>query len=397
MRLKVTLIFTLSILIPTVLLAYFGLKAVRSERSIVERSMQERYETMADIIENEIDTTLAGVSRSFVKNKTVVELIILDQASLFKDQVSVHRADGSVLGEADKKYLKNPVVTRRLKNLPYTLTVYERYPALLERYEDRKKALYFYVTIIAISAVLILAGAAFTLGALSRQWQLAELKSEFASSLSHDLRRPLTSIRMFSEMLKDNLVASDEKRREYYTAINSESERLTQLANNILDFSRIENGRKVKHLKQEDVARLVKETVDYFQSYSLDEAHPVSISIPQGLPFIRIDASTISQAILNLLSNAAKYSDPGKAIKVSVKKRLKDLAIEVADEGTGVPKSEQKKIFRKFYRVHKDTADVEGSGLGLALVKYAAEIHGGRVELVSKVGEGSRFTLTLPL
>ncbi len=397
MRLKVTLIFILSILIPTVLLAYFGLQAVRSEKSIVERSIKERYEAMADIIENEVDTTISGLSRQLTKDKLLVESIILDQASLFKDQVAIYDAEGRALGGSDKKYLGQPLVTRRLKDLPYTIAVFERYPALLERYEDRSRALYFYVTLIAVSTVLILAGAIFTLGALSRQWRLAELKSEFASSLSHDLRRPLTSIRIFSEMLKDDLVATEEKRKEYYIAINSESERLTQLANNILDFSRIETGRKERHLKEEDIAKIVKETADYFQSYNMDDAHPVNLSMPESLPVLKIDASAISQAVLNLLSNAAKYSEAGKSINVTVKKRMKDVAIEVSDEGIGIPPGEQKKIFRKFYRVHKDTADVEGSGLGLALVKYAAEIHGGRVMVESKVGKGSKFTLVLPV
>jgi signal transduction histidine kinase len=397
MKLKVALIFILSILIPTVLLAYFGLQAVRSERSIVERSIKERYDAMADIIENEVETTLSGLSRQLAKDKPLVESIILDQASIFKDQVSIYDTDGRALGGVDKKRLGQPIVTRRLKNLPYTIAVFEKYPALLERYADRKQALYFYVTIIIVSTVLVLAGATFTLGALSRQWQLAQLKSEFASSLSHDLRRPLTSIRMFSEMLKDDLVATDEKRKEYYNAINSESERLTQLANNILDFSRIETGQRERHLKEENIGKIVKETADYFQSYNMDEAHPVNISIPEGLPILKIDASAISQAILNLLTNAAKYSDTGKNINIAVVKRTKDVAIEVSDEGIGIPPAEQKKIFRKFYRVHKDTANVEGAGLGLALVKYAAEIHGGRVTVTSEVGKGSKFTLILPV
>ncbi|MDO8525196.1 MAG: HAMP domain-containing sensor histidine kinase [Candidatus Omnitrophota bacterium] len=397
MRIKVALIFIISILLPTVLLAYFGLQAVRSERSIVERSVKDRYEAMADVIENEITSTLSGLSAAFTNNKPLLESIILDQTALFKDQVSIYDDKGTVLGGTDKKYLGPALVIRRLKNMPYTIYVYERYPGLLERYAERKKALYFYIVIIAMSAVSILAGGAFTLSALSKQWKLAELKSEFASSLSHDLRRPLTSIRMFSEMLKENLVATEEKRREYYNVINSESERLTQLANNILDFSRIETGRKVRRLKEEDIGKLVKETADYFLSYNMDEAHPITVSIQDNMPMLKIDGSAISQAVLNLLSNAAKYSDPGKNIKVTVMARAKDVAIEVADEGVGIPPEEQKKIFRKFYRVHKDTADVEGSGLGLALVKYAAEIHGGRVTVRSEAGLGSKFTLVLPV
>ena len=396
MKLTVALIFILSILIPTTLLAYFGLKAVRSEKSIFENSVRQRYEAMADIVESEVDTTVAGLSNGLLQDKPFIESIISDQASIFKGQVVITDDKGTVLG-GDGKNRGQLMVTQRMKRLPYTISVYERYPLFIERYEERQKALYAYIFIIAVSAVAILGGALFTLSALSKQWQLAELKSEFVSGLSHDLRRPLTSIRMFSEMLKDNLAATDEKKREYYGIINAESERLTQLANNILDFSRIETGRKARKFKDEDIAKLVKETVDHFISYNRDEERNVALSVQDGLPRLKVDTAAVSQAVLNLLSNAVKYSPTGKGVKLNVRKRIKYIAIDVSDEGIGIPRVEQKKIFRKFYRVQKGDSDVEGSGLGLALVKYAAKIHGGRVELVSEVGKGSKFTLVLPM
>ena len=398
MRLTVALIFILSILIPTTLLAYFGLKAVRSEKSIFENSVKQRYEAMADIVESEVDTTVAGLSRELLKDKPFIESIISDQASIFKGQVVITDDKGSALsGGPSGKDRGQLMASQRMKKLPYTISVYERYPLFIERYEQRRKALYAFIGIIAMSAVAILGGALFTLSALSKQWQLAELKSEFVSGLSHDLRRPLTSIRMFSEMLKDNLAATEEKKREYYEIINAESERLTQLANNILDFSRIETGRKARKFKDEDIAKLVKETVDHFISYNRDEERNVALSMQNGLPRLKVDTAAVSQAVLNLLSNAVKYSPSGKGVKVNVRKRIKDIAIEVIDEGIGIPRGEQKKIFRKFYRVQKGDSDVEGSGLGLALVKYAAKIHGGRVELVSEVGKGSKFTFVLPV
>ena len=397
MRLKITLIFILSILIPTTLLAYFGLKAVRSEKAILENSVKQRYEAMADIVESEIDTTLAGLSRELLKDKPFIESLISDQASIFKGQIIISDAKGAELAGMDSKKSGQLMVTRPMKNMAYTIAVYERYPLLLEKYEARKKALYAYITIIALAAVTILGGALFTLNALSKQWQLTELKSEFVAGLSHDLRRPLTSIRMFSEMLRYNIVPNEEKKKEYYSIINAESERLTQLANNILDFSRIETGRKANKFKEEDIGHLVKETADHFLSYNLGERRLINISIQENLPVARADASAISQAVLNLLSNAVKYSAPDTNIIVNVRKRMKDIAIEVIDEGVGIPRSEQKKVFQKFYRVQKGDSDVEGSGLGLALVKYAAKIHGGRVELVSEAGKGSKFTLVLPV
>ncbi|MDD5136770.1 MAG: HAMP domain-containing sensor histidine kinase [Candidatus Omnitrophica bacterium] len=398
MRLKIALIFILSILIPTALLSYFGLKAVRSEKVIVESSIKQRYEAMANIVESEIDATLSGLSPELLKDRPFIESIISDQASLFKGQIVILNNKGSAVGGTGAaKDRGQLMVMRPMRNLPYTIAAYERFPLLIEKYEARKQGLYAYITTICAAAIAILAGALFTLGALSRQWRLAELKSEFVAGLSHDLRKPLTSIRMFSEMLKDGLVPGDGKKEEYYKIINTESERLTQLANNILDFSRIETGSKKHRFKEEDIGKLVKDTADYFLSYNLDEKRPISVSIEKDLPRVKSDAGAISQAVLNLLSNAVKYSPPAKPIKVNVRKRAKEIVVEVIDEGVGIPRNEQKKIFRKFYRVQNLKSEVEGSGLGLALVKYAAEIHGGHVELLSELNKGSKFTLVLPL
>lgn len=395
MRLKIALLFILSILIPTTLLAYFGLQAVQSERNIVERSVRQRYEAMADVIENEIDTALSGLSKDAINDKSLLEPVLRDQTSLFSDQAAIFDDKGNALGA--NKGRGQLMVTRRLKELPYTIAVFEPYSFSLESYEKRKKVLYFYVTLIATSVVLILGGGAFTFSALSQQWRLAELKSEFVSGLSHDLRKPLTSIRMFSEMLKYNVVPNEEKKQEYYNVINAESERLTQLANNILDFSLIESGRKRHRFKETDIGKLVRETADYFISYNIGEEHHIALSIQDNLFPIKVDASAVSQALLNLLSNAVKYSPPGKEIKVNVYKKQNGVAIEVADEGIGIPRPEQKKIFRRFYRVRRVASDVEGTGLGLALVKYAAQIHRGRVMVQSEEGKGSKFTLILPV
>ena len=398
MRLKITIIFLLSILIPTALLAYFGLQAVKSEKLILESSIRQRYEAMANIVEDEVTSTIAGLLQDFLKNKNMLESIIIEQASIFKDQVAVSDKKGIVLGGGSGNMDRGQLmVSRHMKSLPYTISVYERYPLILERYGNRKKALYAYILIIGASAVAILGGSIFTLNALSRQWDLAELKSQFVSGLSHDLRTPLTSIRMFSEMLNNKLVPTEEKKLEYYKAINTESERLTQLANNILDFSRMESGRKKYRLKDEDIGKVVKETIDYFVSYNIDEPRLIDVSIQEGLPPIKIDASTISQAVLNLLSNAVKYSPNDKKIKVNVSMNRSDILIEVIDEGVGIPSSEHKKVFHKFYRVRRSDSDIAGSGLGLALVKYAAEIHGGRVAVESEIGKGSKFSMVLPL
>ena len=278
---------------------------------------------------------------------------------------------------------------------------------LLNRLEEKKKGLYLYILLIAGSAMLILSGGLFTLWSLSKEWRLAKVKSDFVSHLSHDLRKPLTSIRMFSEMLHDNRVADEGKKREYYSIITKESERLTHLANNILDFARIEKGRKKYNFKFANVASVVSETTERFRRYMLDEPRTITLEIKDTFPEIKMDAQAVSQAVFNLLSNAVKYSPPDKAITLTLLKAKNCAVIKIIDQGIGVPRAEQKKIFCKYYRAPQmQVAEKEGSGLGLALVQHTAKAHNGRVTVESppsRVGEageegkGSKFSLILPL
>jgi len=397
MRLKIVLIFILSILIPTALLAHFGLKAVRSERSIVESNMRRVYESMADVVQDEIKTALDGLSPEFLKETSIIESILTDQASLFRDHVKIFDSSGRALGGEPFKDAGLPVLRRPLKGISYTIAVYERYPALMKGLEMRNKVLSFYIAIIVFSAFFILGGSFFTLRALSEEWRMAQIKSEFVAALSHDLRRPLTSIRMFSEMLKEGLVATEDKKKEYYDIISNESEQLTDLANNILDFSRIERGRKKYLFEYGDISKLAAETVESFKAHMVGPGQNIVLDMETGLPGLKMDAYAISQAITNLLSNAVKYSPSDGEIRVNVIKKAPGVAIEVIDKGAGIPKKEHRKIFEKFYRTSQQDTNVEGTGLGLTLVKCAVEAHGGRVTIDSVVGKGSKFTLLLPV
>lgn len=396
MKAKIAFIFLLAIFIPTSFLAYFGLLAVRSEKSIVERSIRQKYEAIADIVEGEIRSALNRAQKELLDNPKYVEYLVTEQASIFKDEVAILDKEGRQTGQ--KARGDKPMLIRELKDVPYAIAVYERYPLLLNKVEQKKQNLYLYMSIIWLSALSILAGSFFTLSALSRQWRMAQLKNEFVQHLSHELRRPLTSIRMFSEMLKTGRVPSEDKKQEYYGIVAAESERLTHLANNVLDFSRIETGRKSHSFKKEDLAKVVTDVVERFKNYIMEETHPVSLNIEEGLPPVNVDESAISQAIMNLLTNAEKYSPPGKKIRVNLLRKDKTAIVEVMDQGIGIPRSEQEKIFQKFYRVsHKDVVQAEGSGLGLTLVKYVAEAHGGGIKVESEEGKGSKFSLVLPI
>ena len=395
---KIGLIFIVSILIPTALLAYFGLGAVRSEKLIIERNMNDRYKTMADIVATEIKRKTERIPSSLKGNKEIVEPTLLKEASIFKEEVVIFNAEGKPLDAGVTREIKDAVLRRPLMGFPYTIAVYERYPIpVLEKIENRKNSLSLYVSLIGFSAIFILGGSFFTLWMLSREWRLAELKSEFVADFSHELRRPLTSIRMFSEMLKDGRVPDEEKKDRYYGIITSESERLTYLANNILDFSRMERGRKIYDFKDGDIAGVIRETVDRFKAYLVEKTRPVMLNIGRDIPDIKMDARSISEALLNILVNATKYSPADKEITVNLTKSGKDVVIEVIDRGIGIPQKEKNRIFNKFYRTsQKEVTQTEGTGLGLTLVKYIIQAHRGRVKAESELGKGSKFSLILP-
>ena len=257
---------------------------------------------------------------------------------------------------------------------------------------------------LALSLVLtavVAGGVLFALRAAARSMKLSQMKSDFVSNVSHELRTPLASIRVFGELLRLGKVETPEKVRAYGDFIETESRRLTQLINNILDLARIESGRKSYELADGDLEEVVRETLRSFRP-SLEQAgfRLAWRSPPRPLPHVRLDASAIGQALANLLDNAVKYSGESREIEVSLA-RADDIAalaeIAVVDQGVGIAKDEQEKIFDRFHRVSAGLLhDVKGSGLGLAIVRHIAEAHGGRVEVESRPGEGSRFRLLLP-
>ncbi|MCI0486097.1 MAG: HAMP domain-containing histidine kinase [Blastocatellia bacterium] len=251
------------------------------------------------------------------------------------------------------------------------------------------------ITLFVLS--LLIVGIILTLRATAREMRLAQAKSTFVSNVSHELKTPLALIRLFAETLELGRVKSDEKAHEYYRIINNESRRLTQLINNILDFSKIEANRKEYNMVSSDVAEVIEDVIRSYEYQITNAGFELDTDIEAGLPPALIDRDALSQAVLNLLNNAVKYSEDIKKIAVRVGARDHHIAIEVADSGIGIPRSEQKKIFEKFYRVSAGLVhDTKGSGLGLALVKHIVEAHRGQILVESAPGKGSRFTILLP-
>jgi signal transduction histidine kinase len=249
-------------------------------------------------------------------------------------------------------------------------------------------------------AVLLFGALMLAIQATARQMKLSQMKSDFVSNVSHELRTPLSSIRVFGEYMRLGRVEKPEKIREYGEYIETESRRLTQLINNILDFSRIESAEKKYRFGECDAGEVVRETACALVVPLRERGFTVTIDVPPALPRVLLDREALAQALVNLLDNAVKYSGDKRTIEVKATGERGELRIAIRDHGIGIAGSEQKKIFEKFYRVGSGLVhDVKGSGLGLAIVNHIVKAHGGRVEVASgrvEHGDGSTFTIVLP-
>ncbi len=254
-----------------------------------------------------------------------------------------------------------------------------------------------YLALLAGTFLVMITGVSLTVRAAAHEVELSRLKAEFVSNVSHELKTPLSLIRMFGETLESGMVQDETRRGEFYRIIRSESERLTRLINNVLDFSKIEAGVKRYNFQQVDVGGIVRKALDAYTLEIRDLGFTIECLLPSTPVTARVDPDAVSEALLNLLDNAVKYSEASKHITVCMETRGAWMRISVSDRGVGIPRDELKNIFDKFYRSRTPkTRETPGSGLGLALVKHIAEAHGGRVEVESEEGRGSKFTLLIP-
>jgi len=252
--------------------------------------------------------------------------------------------------------------------------------------------------ILGALSVLLAAGILLTYRNVWKEVALARLKSDFVSNVSHELRTPLALIRLYAETLEMGRLSSQEKYHQYYSIIRKESERLTALINNILDFSRIEAGRKEYDFRETDIAELVRNTLESYRYQIEQHGFALQESIADDLPPLRLDREAIARSLLNLVNNALKYSQIEKYLGVTLYRDNGSVKLEVVDHGIGIPHGEQHKIFEKFYRVGDPLVhNTKGSGLGLSLVRHIVQAHGGDVSVESAPGKGSKFTIALPV
>jgi len=246
--------------------------------------------------------------------------------------------------------------------------------------------------------VILLGAIWFVYRNINKEIDLARMKSDFVSNVSHELKTPLALIRMFAETLEMNRVVSEEKKQEYYRVISRETERLTHLVNNILNFSRMEAGRKEYHFEKIELNELVEKVIRNYDFHLRQNGFKMNTDLHDNLPQINGDEESISEALLNLIDNAVKYSKDEKFIRIKTGVENSTVYLAVEDHGIGIDQAQIEKIFNKFYRVSGGLVhNTKGSGLGLTLVQNIVNAHGGRVTVDSQPGKGSCFTLYLPI
>ena len=290
-----------------------------------------------------------------------------------------------------------PEVSRKLDEVFRGLALGIKFQGTTVKAISRRLILQSFLILGALS-VLLICGLALAYRSVRKEVELARLKSDFVSNVSHELRTPLSLIWLYAETLELGRIKTQEKKEEYYRIIRKESERLTALINNILDFSRIEAGRKEYDFRETDIAELVRNTLDSYRYQIEQQGFAFEQRIDSDIPIMNVDREAIARALVNLVNNALKYSGAEKFLGVKLYRANGVLKLEVVDHGIGIARRDQSKIFEKFYRTCDPLVhNTKGSGLGLSLVRHITHAHGGEVEVESAPGKGSKFTLSLPL
>ncbi len=256
----------------------------------------------------------------------------------------------------------------------------------------------FYFWTIMTLIIILVFGTTLIVRIVAREMELLKIKSDFVSSVSHEFKTPLTSMKALTERIEKGKVTEPSKMKQYISIISNDIDRLIRLVGNILNFSNIEEGKKVYKKEETDMAIWLKEVIDNYKKENIESGINIDAQLTSDLPAILIDKEAMAQAIFNLLDNAVKFSPGKKEAEVTAEKNESSVIIKIKDKGIGIEKSEKDKIFEKFYR-GKSAVDyyIKGTGLGLALVKYTIEAHNGQIYVDSEPGWSTVFTITLPV
>jgi signal transduction histidine kinase len=276
------------------------------------------------------------------------------------------------------------------------LNLHETNPAWLSA--QIKGLQYFYLAVTAVVVIAVLLALAGLARSLTAQVRLARKKDDFISAVSHELRTPLTGIRMFTEMLEKDWVKTEEKRKEYYTSMRQETERLSRLIENVLDFSRIQRKMKKYNFAIGDLNESVRRAIDMFRPCAEQAGFKIQTELADLGP-LTFDKDAAAQIVINLLDNAVKYAKdaPDKTVTVRTLKQDGRVILEVEDHGPGIPRKYRQKVFEEFYRcADESTRETTGTGLGLALVKRFVMAHRGSVAVLSAKPAGCLLRISFP-
>jgi len=258
------------------------------------------------------------------------------------------------------------------------------------------KSFYFW-TIITLLIILSF-GLVLIIRTVAHEMEVLKIKSDFVSSVSHEFKTPLTSIKALTERLLQGKVKNPVKMRQYFSVISQDTDRLTRLVGNILDFSKIEEGKKEYDFEETDIVLWLDKTLQNFKKENMQRVIEIKTLLANNIPPLKIDKNALTQVIYNLLDNALKFSGQKKEVQVIIVREVNNLIIKVSDNGIGIHQNELEKIFEKFYQGRNAIKySAKGTGLGLTLVKHIVEAHGGDITVESKLGHGSTFSMVLPI
>ncbi len=254
----------------------------------------------------------------------------------------------------------------------------------------------FYFWTILTTILILIFGVFLIIRTLAHEMEVLKVKSEFVSSVSHEFKTPITSIKALTERLLDGKIKSPERLKEYYSVIYEDTENLSRLVSNFLDFAKMEEGKKQYDFVKTGLQQWVPQTIKKLKKDYHEERLKINLEINEELPPLSIDRNSMELALRNLIDNAIKFSE-NAVVDVTVKQNKRNVIIQVTDYGKGITKKEQDKIFEKFYQgTNANNYSATGSGLGLTIVKRIAEAHGGEIRVKSETGKGSTFTVVLP-
>lgn len=252
--------------------------------------------------------------------------------------------------------------------------------------------------LIPIFILVLVLGAWIIFRNIRNEVRLAQMKSDFVSNVSHELRTPLALMRIYTEILEQNRIHDKAKKKKYFSIINSENERLTRLINNILNFSRMESGKKVYNFEMLSLNDIVQNTLTIYEHHLQNKGFELKTDLDKDLPDTSLDEEAVAECIINILDNSIKYSENVKHIIVKTGRTKDNIFLSVEDKGIGIESKEIDHIFEKFYRVTDGLIqNTRGSGLGLTLIKHFMDAHNGKIDVKSKIGEGTIITLLFPI